>query len=367
MTSRERLWHLIIFGFHWALIGFALGTITLIGPLRWMTRFTRRLQWSQGTENALAIGVMLLLVLISFLAAALLLRLMKRVSRSVAGVLALATLIAAAAALGMWMNPALVVAHMGTEVNASERFTFGPYPTDGRMILLKAEGYTTIVSLLHPAVVPFEPRLIADEQEAARRLGLTFIHVPMLPWISDNEAATARLAAIAKSSGGRYYIHCYLGQDRIKMARAILEQAAPDRARAVRKDAEILRRFATYERGTVYELERDVFLAPFPTDEEFVMIVGAAATVVSLLDPTDPNDQPWVERERSLLARYGTRLVEMPMSPTEGPARAKEIARAVRGLPRPIVVHSFLSPSTGRAPVSQTFRQEYLKGPGTRD
>lgn len=361
MTQRERIWTLSLLGFHWLLISFILGTVTLIGPVRWITRVTRRLHWTQGTENALVIGVILLLVLVSFVAARLLMRLMAHVSRATAAAMSLLTVVAASAALGLWMNPVWVVSHMGAEVKAGDRFTFGPYPTEARMGALKAEGYTAIISLLHPAVRPFEPKLIADELHAAERVGLKFIHVPMLPWISGNDEALVRLAAIAGTPGGRYYVHCYLGQDRVQMARAVVERSGPDIRVATRQAPASFRKLTQYERGAMYELENEVFLVPFPTDEEFVAIVGAARTVVSLLDPRDPNDRPWLERERSLLARYGTTLVELPMATGhEDPARALEIVRSVRRLPRPVVVHSFLSPSTGRAPASQAFMQAYL-------
>lgn len=361
MTQRERLWNLLLLVFHWLLISFALGTVTLIGPVRWITRATRRLSWTPGTENALVIGVIVLLVLVSLVAARLLLRLMALVSRATAAAMSLMTIVAASAALGLWLNPVWVVSRMGAEVQAGERFTFGPYPTEERMSQLKAEGYTAIVSLLHPAVLPFEPKLIADELSAAERAGIGFIHVPMLPWISGNDEALVRLAAIARRPGGRYYVHCYLGQDRVQMARAVVERSGPDLGVARRQASASFRKLTQYERGAMYELEDEVFLVPYPTDEEFVAVVGAARTVVSLLDPGDPNDRPWLERERSLLARYGTSLVELPMSTgQEDPARALEVVRSVRRLPRPVVVHSFLSPSTGRAPASQAFMQAYL-------
>lgn len=361
MTQRERVWNLLLLVVHWLLIGFSLGTVTLIGPVRWITRFGRRLNWTQGTENAVVIGVILLLVLVSFAATRLLMRLMAQVSRATAAAMSLLTIVAASAALGLWMNPVWVVSHMGAEMQAGERFTFGPYPTEARMRELKAGGYTAIISLLHPAVLPFEPKLIADELAAAEQVGLKFIHVPMLPWISGNEEALVRLATIARAPGGRYYVHCYLGQDRVQMARTVVERSGLDAVMAKRQVPTSFRKLTQYERGAMYELEDEVFLVPFPTDEEFVAIVGAARTVVSLLDPRDPNDRPWLERERSLLARYGTTLVELPMATDrEDPARALEIARSVRRLPRPVVVHSFLSPSTGRAPASQAFMRAYL-------
>lgn len=358
MPHRERVWNLALLGFHWALIAFSLGTVTLIGPVRWMTRATRRLQWTHSTENGLVVGVILVIVLAAFLASSLFLRLKSHVSRATAAGMSLLTIMAASSALGLWLNPVWVVSHMGAEVQAGRRFTFGPYPTEQRMAALKADGYTAVISLLHPAVLPFEPKLIADERSAARRVGIGFIHAPMLPWISGNDEALLQLAAIGKSAGGRYYIHCYLGQDRVQMARAILEQSGAE-VTARRQSPANFRKLTTFERGAMYELENEVFLVPFPTDEEFVAVVGAARTVVSLLDPGDPNDRPWLERERLLLARYGTPLVELPMAPGANQARALEIAKSVRRLPRPVVVHSFLSPSTGRAPASQAFMQAY--------
>ena len=75
---------------------------------------------------------------------------------------------------------------MRSETRAGSSFTFGPYPTEDRLAALERDGYTAVISLLHPAVVPFEPKLIADETAAAERVGIEFIHLPMLPWIADN-------------------------------------------------------------------------------------------------------------------------------------------------------------------------------------
>jgi len=46
---------------------------------------------------------------------------------------------------------------------------FGPYPTYEELRKLQDDGYTAVVSLLHPAVVPFEPKLISDERFRRKR------------------------------------------------------------------------------------------------------------------------------------------------------------------------------------------------------
>ena len=86
------------------------------------------------------------------------------------------------------------------------------------MIQLKREGFT-IVSLLHPAVVPFEPKLISDEKKLAESIGVPLIHVPMLPWVSGNQEALATIRQLAADRTRHFYVHCYLGQDRVRVVR----------------------------------------------------------------------------------------------------------------------------------------------------
>jgi len=103
-----------------------------------------------------------------------------------------------------------------------------------------------------------------------------------------------------------------------------------------------------------------------PTESEILRFILPAGVkqVVCLLDPRDPDDAGWIEKERAQLATLGLPFEVLPLS--DGPDRERrldEAVRAVRGMPRPLIVHAFLSPSTGRAPSAAAFAKAYRAWP----
>ncbi len=357
------------FAFVWLMVGFSTGTSTLLGPVGWITSVGRSGGWSQRLEDAVVAVVIVLYVLVSALIAAGLTRVVVATPhRHVRlGVPAL-TVLAAGGALGLWLNPQIMGSDSGDEQQVGSSFTIGPYPTEQRMRDLKSEGYTGIISLLHPTVVPFESKLIADGRAAAERAGIRFIHVPMLPWIGDNSEALARIEELARSGEGRYYVHCYLGKDRVRLAMRLIEEVEPDASISTSDflDAHVayrtLAQGTELERGKAVEVADRVFLLPFPTDSEMVsyIVPGTHGRVVSLLDPDNPDDRIWIEKERALLESYRIPLVErpLPIAPYD-PARALEIAREVAELTRPMVIHAFLAFDSGRSPAAEAFLQAF--------
>ena len=63
-----------------------------------------------------------------------------------------------AAPLAMFFNPAALRPFMPAETSVSN-FMFGPYPDIDILKKIKREEYSAVISLLHPAVLPFEPQL----------------------------------------------------------------------------------------------------------------------------------------------------------------------------------------------------------------
>ena len=164
--------HVAVVLFFWLTTGFLLGTGTLLGPVRWTASHARSVGWSQTGENAAIVGIIAAFICVSGLLAFRLARVVSRArGRLVRWGWPLAVSLAAAAMLHLWLTPSLLSGSSGGVTEAGPRFTFGPYPDEKRLRELEAEGYTAVISLLHPAVVPFEPILIADEERAARRAG----------------------------------------------------------------------------------------------------------------------------------------------------------------------------------------------------
>ncbi len=349
----------------WLLVGFSIGSGILLGPVRWVTNLCRA-RGAGETVERLAVGaVILLLIGVTAAVAAALMRTTLSTERlEVRAGVPILTLVAAAGALWLWMTPSLMRGENGALTTAGLHFTFGPYPDEERLAELKHEGYTAVVSLLHPAVIPFEPRLLAQEKDAAARVGIELIQLPMLPWVSANTSALDRIRALALAGTGRYYVHCYLGRDRVMLVKRIVEQTGTARTESLTA-AQELEGNQPFERGAVVHLDDRVHVIPFPTDEEFLgrLAGGQVAQVVSLLDPHDPDDHGWIEKERRLLAQTQLPYLHLPLSRDPFDSFAVlEAARHVRTLPGEIAVHDFLAADSGRAPVAEAFVQAFRSG-----
>ena len=116
----------------------------------------------------------------------------------------------------------------------SAQYTFGPYPNAELLAQLKLRKFDTVISLLSPLVIPVEPRLIREERKLFKGSHITLIEAPLLPWIGarQNKRSLALIKKTLQKSKGRYYIHCYLGRDRIRMVMKLVEKY-PSRIRVV--------------------------------------------------------------------------------------------------------------------------------------
>ncbi len=340
---------IVVFLYVWLMVGFASGTGVLLGPARWVTAWTRARGWATGEDVAM-LAVIGLYVVGSFFVSRFLARRMhlgRRVARI--SIPVVVTALAGASFYG-WSDPARLARLAGGDIggtldtSAGAQFLFGAYPDYDKLRDLKRHGITHVISLQSPAVVPIEPQGIAAEREAARRLGIDFVDVPMLPWVSDNEEALRRIAAIADTARGSYYVHCGLGRDRANVVKNFLET----RGAKVGATGDLLAansladRKIPMERGWPVQLAQDVWLVPYPNQAEMFgyFLAGQFRTAVSLLDPTRPDELPWIREAARLLPDHGVRLLLRPVlaGTASGELAAAEAARLVRSLPRPVVV-----------------------------
>jgi protein tyrosine phosphatase (PTP) superfamily phosphohydrolase (DUF442 family) len=218
--------------------------------------------------------------------------------------------------------------------SAGDRFVFGAYPNASQLRQLRSEGFAGVVSLLSP-VVPFEAVLTGEERAAAREVGLVFLHVPMLPWISANEAALDTLRALARTGTGRYYVHCFLGRHRVELARYAMLEAAGVAAAPPRITLP-----DSLERGPLIQIDSNLLLGPLPTQDEWFEVVVRSGTrrVIALLDPTNRDDRPWLAQERAQAAGSGVALLVLPVRRR---ADARAVADSVRASPLRTFVHAF--------------------------
>lgn len=370
--SRQQLTRFGTFCYVWLVLGFFTGTLLLVGPVRWITSYLRSGGYRQGTENSVMIAVIVMFVAVSALLAWLVVRQMGRcATRRARFSYPLLLTIAAFISLYAWTNPAILAraaGGVGGEVTVGEgaEFVFGPYPDRARLEQLKADGFTAVVSLQHPAVLPFEPPGIAEETKATSEIGLTFIHAPMLPWISANDASLEKIRRLAHEGEGRYYVHCGLGRDRANVVKRMLEREGTrvEKGEGFMEARTFGIRYAEgnkpMERGLLQPLEDDVFLIPYPNKHEMFgnMLSGQVGHVLVLLDASRGEEGAWIDEAR---ARFDEFHVPYSLEPLQAgdTARANALAERARKLPRPlIVIVPFMAPKPDTA-VADTFRHAW--------
>lgn len=367
-ASWKRLFgHLGWFSYVWLVVGFATGTALLVGPVQWINSVGRSLGWTVLIERIVMVLIIMIFVSMTALISWwLTTRFITKGTWGSSGFLLVLSTVGAGIALGMWMNPVYMT---GAEdpirmLEGNPRFAFGNYPTEERIRELEQEGFTAVVSLLHPAVVPFEPALISRQKRMLRNSPLEFVHAPMLPWISDNEQTMGVLRELVNRPNGKFYVHCYLGMDRVNLAKRIILRASgksPDQFQSSGRD---IRDRDTFERGPIYRLSDSVVVSPFPTEEEFLAYVfgGRIQQVVSLIADPGPSMQKMLERERTLMDQYGLPFYSLPIPTKDGydPDRALEVVERIRSFEGNTLVHAFRTDRS--SPEVEAFVMAYHSG-----
>lgn len=361
MTPTVR--NLALFAFLWLCIGFALGCATLLGPVRWLVTFAREQHYGDSTENLLVKAVIGIFVALSaWLAYRATRQVLSTTRRTIRFGIPAVCLLLAISALLVFLNPETLQSVTSGSIDQSvPGFTFGPYPSAERMQQLKADGYYAVVSLLHPAVTPFEPMLLAEEKEAAQKSGLTLISIPMLPWVSQNADAVEQIRQLAEQPRGRYYVHCYLGKDRVNaVKRLIADTGVAEVNDEGTAEARSLDDVARFERGPVSTLGDDVYLTPLPTDEEYLGYVVSAGIrhVVSLMDPADPEARERVDEEKVLLKTYGIAFTNLAL-PEDNPGQLDALLDSLARLPRPLLIHRFFSDREGEKAFAEAYQKRF--------
>lgn len=343
LISREKAGSLFLFLYTWLCSGFFLGTLTLLGPVRWLTSWGRESGWDQNIENWVVLGIILLLFVLSAAVARIILQFLENSKKTIfiAGIL-FCTMIGLVS-FWIWLNPDWVIGDVGYERVANSPIAFGPYPTAEKFPGLKKDGFTAIVPLLHPTAVPFEAILLEQLKSNAKLAGLAVIHAPMVPWLSENEESLRAIYDLAKSQSGQYYVHCYLGKDRIQVVKNYLARRGipvPELGRTLKRTIEKMRKL---ERGKIIRLSHNIYITPYPTPDEFFFTIlrGKVKQVVCLLDPKDPDSRKLIEWERNELRKYAMPFIELPIALANRSQDALRAAHVVRTLSGLTVVHAY--------------------------
>lgn len=219
---------------------------------------------------------------------------------------------------------------------------YGPYPDEKRLEELKIEGYTGVITLISNTI-PFEKVLLDREITAGKKLKIPVYSTPMLPWVTSNQEALSTIKELAKAEtlkGGKLYIHCYLGRHRVNLVKQVLEE---------NKEGIVeLKGFVfpdQVERGQLMYYEKGrIILGAYPSDEEWFNLIsrGKIKQVVSYLDPQNPEDLPWIEREKKSCEQLGVQLKLFPIPNRQDNFQAvEELAKYLKNTKGKVYVHGF--------------------------
>jgi len=295
---------------------------------------------AQGVVDAIMAALVFGWVLVGLLATAVYARLLLTQRRNLplaAG--ALVATFAAAITVFFFLLDADVMVAVG-ELNdqnvETERLTFGAYPDEHKLEDLKSRGYDGVVTLLNPNI-PFEKVLLEREKKAGEEVGIPVYSFPMLPWVSENDDSLRGIERLVGDAEKRLYIHCYLGKHRVDLVR---QTVAPGEAAG---DDEPLP--DAFERGRLAVFgEEEVILGPYPTDEEWFNFVlrRDVEEIVSTLNPKNPADAPWIEKEREIARENDLAFTLRPLDPNSPkPSAVRELAAYARSRDHKVYVHSF--------------------------
>jgi hypothetical protein len=332
----------------WLLVGLILGTAVLIGPVRLLTEGMGEAGWEQRSQDHVLIVVILLYLALSLVLTRYVVGVMLRArNRNTRWAIATVFTVIGAVTAWQWSNPANLLASIAGGGDAGTfsaaggaEFVFGAYPDEDKLRELQLRGVTSVISLQHPGVI-VEREGISAERDATEKLGLTLIQAPMLPWVSDNAVSLQKLRLIARRGKGKFYVHCGLGRDRVNVAKRVIE--AEGTRVSVASDliaaTDFADRTSPFERGSLLQIDKGKWVIPYPNEHEMFgfLLGGQAGHVISLLDTTDEEYAEWQTIMRRHLSEHRVPFTAMPLKIGDR-RRAREIARAIRGMPGKVTI-----------------------------
>ncbi|MFL5594340.1 MAG: hypothetical protein ACJ785_06990 [Gemmatimonadaceae bacterium] len=341
------------FFYMWVLVGLLLGTALLLGPLRLITEGMDQAEWGRSSQDRTLIGLVLLYLVLSLVLTRWIVGLMFRTrNRNTRWTIAAVFTLLAALTSWEWSNPARLLAGVSgrrTEgsyaVVGGARFIFGAYPDESKLRELKRQGVTSVISLQHPGVL-MEGEGISAEVDATRKLHLTFIQAPLALWGDDNDSSLEKLRTIEDTATGVFYVHTGLGTARLTLAKRVIEDEGQRIALGggVEAATAFAERTTPLERGSLTRIDDQKWLIPYPNQREMFSLVlgGQAGTVVSLMDPLDPQQATWnLEMER-LLKEHSIPFIMRPIDP-RSPEASAVIAGEVHEMQPPVTL---IAPAT---------------------
>lgn len=326
---------------------FPLGLLFLtVGPTRWFANYAKKNNLNQNIENIGQISIILFLIITSCYVGFLLKKKYSNSSEIKKKKYALVSILILLLSVGIFtLKPEyLVVGKLNLEAtqNKETLFEFGSYPDEVKIISLKERGYTAIISLLHPLIVPAEPIMLNKEKNIAKKHNIKIVSFPLMPWISKNEESIENIKKFAKTAKGKYYVHCSLGRDRAGIFKKIIEiENAKIKIESGIKH-NLISESKPFERGPVFKISNNEYFTPYPTDEELFhyFLNSNIKTVVNLMNNNDLGQLKWIQKEKEIIELHHQKFYNFSIE-SKTNAELKKIIQNIKKLPRPIVMHVF--------------------------
>lgn len=343
-------------------IPFGLLSLT-IGPTRWIADYAIKANYPQNTESNLQILIIALLLLISISFGYKLTLIYRKKSVFSKKIILITAFIIIFCCLSIFtFKPEILMVsklNLAQVKSQTTIFEFGNYPDEDKIFELKKNGFTGIISLLHPMVIPAEPVMLSKEKITAAQVGIPIIRIPMLPWISKNEESIQKIRKLAHTAKGKYYVHCSLGRDRAGLFKKIIEsENAKITINSVIKH-NIINIQKPFERGNIFILSKNIYFTPYPTDEELFhyFLNSNIKTVVNLMNGEDLEQKKWIDKQKIIIENHHQTFYNFPITFKTSDEKINEIIKIINQLPKPIVIHDFKSDSK----VSKRFLKLYNK------
>lgn len=251
-----------------------------------------------------------------------------------------------------WLFPRDTILHE-KYVSKNGLYVGGSYPDSDKIASLRVQGYSGIISLLDPIVLPQEPILIQQESDSTTEYNMPLIKIPMLPGgIKNIEAENQIKKFIEASSNKKYYVHAYYGSDRVKQFIDIVDEF--DNDKVVKKAAKVqepVKQVVTLSRGEIMYIDDHLVITPKPTDEEFTTIINHTPNKIITLPikhviSINPDDK--LNDNKALTSMLKNNSIEFLWLPISrypyNPAKVLDVANKIKSLDGGVLVYSYFMP-----------------------
>ncbi len=256
-------------------------------------------------------------------------------------------ILAFSVAVVIWVSPQLLINFNSIESRLKFKemeFTFGPYPGNERFSQLKKEGYSAVISLMHPEIIPFESRLLEEEIKTSREVGIKIISIPILPRSDLKEDILKSFYEKFDNVKGKFYVHEFNGEGRVNLFMNNIESRIKEMAAIEKNNLKKLTETKFFEKGEIIKLDDGIYFTPYPNEKEILdfIVTPKVKSVVCFVNEKNTADTSILNKEKKILETNSIPFIiksftEQPYDPSV----VFESSLFVRGLPRPVVIHTF--------------------------